>query len=293
MKEDKASSTAYTVLQGQLLSAINPAYKGLVSEETVIVGKQILNASAEGRKRLKQLNSKVTRFFAPLVEKILMPGITLHYVLRKQFIEDATCEGIKNGATQVVNLGAGFDTLAWRLHKKHPEVNFIEIDHPATNKQKAKALFDKSPTNLHLLPVDLSQEDTGKTLKNFPSFDSNRKTIFICEGVLMYLTESEVVSLFNTLKNVTNQPINFIFTCVEPIDSPNNNVGVLLRIYLKFKSEPLKWLLEQKNMKAFLDKQNYEINDIAATNQLKKRYLKNIKHGELHHGEYLVFAVSK
>jgi hypothetical protein len=109
----------------------------------------------------------------------------------------------------------------------------------------------------------------------------------------MYLAESEVVSLFVTLKNVTNQPINFIFTCVEPIDSPNNNVGFLLRIYLKFKSEPLNWLLEQKNMKAFLDTQNYEIKDIAARDQLQKRYLKNIKHGELHHGEYLVFTVSK
>jgi O-methyltransferase involved in polyketide biosynthesis len=113
MKKDKASNTAYNVLQGVIFCARQPQLTGLVDAETVKVGECILSASEEGRRRIQQLNSPIYRLVLRLMEWILLPGIILHYVLRKRFIEDRVIEAIASGVTQVINIGAGFDTLAW------------------------------------------------------------------------------------------------------------------------------------------------------------------------------------
>jgi len=290
MKQDKASSTAYTVLQGLLFNTKNPDYQHLITPEIETVGRQILAASAEGKKRLRQLDSKAYQFIAPLMQSLLMPGITLHYALRKQFIEDATRRAIEQGVTQVVNLGAGFDTLAWRLHKTHQQVNFIEIDHQATNRQKEKALFNQTPNNLHLLAVDFSETDTYTALHSFEHFDAQRPTLFICEGVLMYLDLVDIQRLFSALKQLTGSGTRFIFSCVEPMDSPLNNTGSLLKLYLKLKNEPLNWMLTHDKLKTFVAEQGYTLQDMALTEDLRQRYLQNVKQGTLHQGEYLALA---
>lgn len=132
MKKDKASNTAYNVLQGVMFCARLPKLTGLVDAETIKIGECILSASKEGRRRLHQLNSPIYRFVLRLMEWMLLPGIILHYVLRKRFIEERVIEAIASGVTQVINIGAGFDTLAWRLQARYRAVSFIEIDHPAT-----------------------------------------------------------------------------------------------------------------------------------------------------------------
>lgn len=297
MKDDQASSTAYTVLQGVLFSASNPDYQSLVLAGTKEVGTEILQASEEGQKRLKQLDQSLFRLFAPMMEGVMMPGITLHYVLRKRYIRDAAEQAITQGYTQIVNLGAGFDTLAWELHRQHPGVNFIELDHPATSREKVKALAASSVQstetgNLHLLPVDFSQTDARQALESFEHFYPDRKTFFICEGVLMYLDRPDIDQLFQGIKHLSGAGTRMVYTSVVPMDSPDNNCGWLLRLYLKLKQEPLNWVIEQADQAAFVKQQGYELLDLSGTAQLKARYLTNIRHGQLHHGEYLVSVVA-
>ncbi|MER2492814.1 class I SAM-dependent methyltransferase [Catenovulum sediminis] len=290
MEQDKASSTAYTVLQGTLYTANKSQYASLVSEDVITACQQILQASEIGRARLKQLESKSYNLLASFAEKILMPGITLHYVLRKRYIEEVVREALTDGVTQVVNLGAGFDSLAWRLHKEYSEVNFIEIDHPATNAEKEKALFDTQPENLSLLAIDFSQTDTKGALSQFDRFDPSRPTIYICEGVLMYLKKQDVDLLFKNLKELTGTSTRIVFSALEPMSSANNNTGLLLRIYLKLVSEPLNWTISSTDISEFLDKQAFKLLEIADTPLLAEKSLKGIKHGTLHKGEYLVLA---
>ncbi|MCP4695427.1 MAG: class I SAM-dependent methyltransferase [Gammaproteobacteria bacterium] len=292
MKENQASSTAFTVLQGILYTARHPRHSYLAPGETVEAGRRILAASEEGKKRLRRLESRWFRLLVPVMERLLMPGITLHYVLRKRFIEDAALQAISGGATQVVNLGAGFDTLAWCLHARYPNVNFIEIDHPATNAVKAKALFqpDRPPPNLHLLAVDFSKQNLEEALAPFAGFHPERPTLFICEGVLMYLDKKDVTQLLDSLKRLTGEKTRLVFTCVEPMNSSRNNTGPLLKFYLIFKKEPLNWTIERENLPAFLTDQGYKSLEIASTEVFKSRYLSAGHQGELHQGEYIAVA---
>jgi len=290
VKEDQASITAYTVLQGVLFTATKPGFEALVDQSTREACRKVLSASAEGKKRLRQLDSPLFRTLAPLMEKAVLPGITLHYVLRKRYIRDAVEKAIAEGFTQVVNLGAGFDTLAWELHSRFPGVNFIEIDHPATSEQKQKILAADTGDNLHLLEVDFSKTDAKGALSNFSGFDASRSTFYICEGVLMYLKLPDVERLFKGMKELTNTCTRFVFSCVAPMSGKETNCGWLLRLYLMIKSEPLNWEIEQHAVEAFVDAQGYKLLDLAGTDQLKNRYLSSLRHGTLHRGEYLVQA---
>jgi O-methyltransferase involved in polyketide biosynthesis len=81
-----------------------------------------------------------TRALLRAGEQLVLPGIIAHYLSRKRWLEARVSAAFFAGFEQVVVLGAGFDTLACRLHSAHPTVRFFELDHPATQQPKAAAL---------------------------------------------------------------------------------------------------------------------------------------------------------
>jgi len=289
MKEDQVSYTAYLVLQGLLLRASQPSYQNLVPAETQAACRQILATSKQGQKCLSQLKNPLFRQLLPILERISVPGLFLHYAMRKNFIESTIHQAIAEGVTQVINLGAGFDTLAWRLHTHYPSINFIEIDHPATSVQKAKALLEHTPPNFHLLTVDFNENHVKHALERCPAFTKSRPSIFICEGVLMYLPESDVVRLFAEIKQLTGSGTRFIFSSLD-LDSAGSNTSWLFKLYLRLKGEPLIWNLQRAKMASFLAQQEYTLIETAGTAEFRQHYLQSIPHGKLHQGEYLTLA---
>ncbi|MCK5662762.1 MAG: class I SAM-dependent methyltransferase [Thiotrichaceae bacterium] len=290
MKENKASSTAFSVLQSILYLAQHPRYSDLVPKEMVEASQRMLSTSDEGKKCLRQLESRwYSSLILPAMIRLLMPGVAFHCLLRKRFIEDNTHDAIAGGVTQVINLGAGFDTLAWRIHEQYPKVQFIEIDHPATLALKAKAIPKQSLSNLHLLAVDFSKQNLEEALKSLAAFDPESPTLFICEAVFMYLEKDEVIQIIKDIKCLTGKGTRLVFTCMEPASSTRNNIGPLFNIYLKIKGEPFKWPIESENLQAFFGK-DYKVQEIATTETLRTHYFSTKYQDQLHQGEYLAVA---
>ena len=292
MKEDEASSTAYTVIHGILHTAKNPKLKHLVDTDTINTCTKILSASPQGRKCLGELHHPLKKKILPLLEWLLIPGITLNYVLRKRFIEEKVLEAIKNGTSQIINIGAGLDTLAWRLSALFPEVTFIEIDHPATSLEKTKALKtpDANLKNLHFIQADLSQVSLENTLQRCRNFDTEQQTLYISEGVLMYLDEIHVSRVFKSLRNLTGKGSLFIFSCMEPNKSDKNNIRPLLHLYLKLKNERYLWYKHDTKISFFLQKHHYTLMEMADSKVYKQKYLSDQYDHALHKGEYIVVA---
>ncbi len=291
MKQDEASSTAYTVMQGLLHTAGTPSYAGLVDGETVNIGKVFLNHTPEGRQRLQQLEQPLSRTLLQAMQRIMLPGISLHYALRKKFIESHAMQAVADGVTQVVVLGAGFDTLALRLASHHPQIQCIEIDHPATSQAKQAAFSHASLTadNLHLLAVDLAEKRLDELLRDNPLFDEQRPTLFVCEGVLMYLPTEAVTTLFQALRGF-NPDTQLLFTATSPMASPNNNSTWLLRLYLALKGEPLNWAMEPGEMDGFLQGLGYDLLDLADDAEMYRRYLGREAYETLHRGEFVIYS---
>lgn len=290
MKKNEASSTAYKVAQGILYTAQNPRYRGLVSDEIEESYMKILSSSPMGRKCLKQLGNKLFLALVPVVEKLLLPNICLHYALRKRHIEDCVITSINNGKTQIVNLGAGFDTLALRLHKKFPDVNFIEIDHPATQKSKISGVLslEENQKNLNFLPIDFSTQNLSEELNNSTCFDKNRPTLFILEGVLMYLKEEDVIKLFHAMSDTVESSV--VFTAVQSFHKSKKLYGPLLKTFLIFKREQMNWTCDERDLQSFLDSLGYQLIELSNAEEFGRKHLKTLyKEGE-QQAEYIAVA---
>ena len=292
---NQASSTAFTVIQGILYRALQPEYKDLVPQEVVDISTQILASSTEGKKRLNQLKSHWFRKIAPLKERLLIPGITLHYVLRKRCIEEHVVQALAEGITQVISLGAGLDPLLCRLSKKYQGISWIEVDHPssiALKEQAVNALQDQV-NQVNFLPVDLASQDLNKELRSFPQFQTNRPTLFIAEGVFMYLKSTEVRQVLQSLGTAGQDPARIIFTCVEPFTLAKHSYGLLLKVYLKIHGEPLRWVQPKAQISQFLQESQYNLKSIITSSQMQKKWLPPERQNKEQHGEYIVVAEHK
>jgi methyltransferase (TIGR00027 family) len=140
-------------------------------------------------------------------QKIESP-ISGQFQIRTQYIDERLANAIRLGARQVVIMGAGFDSRAFRmddiLDPHHEGVNtrellkgvkIIELDLPGTqNRKKEKVLrrFFGFPPNLTFLPINFERDNTHDVLVK-GGWDPKQQTFFIWEGVLYYLTQEAVV----------------------------------------------------------------------------------------------------
>ncbi|MBD3309334.1 SAM-dependent methyltransferase [candidate division KSB3 bacterium] len=186
----------------------------------------------------------------------MMPGQFVAFGQRKAFCERQVREAIQAGVTQVLVLGAGYDTMGWRLSAELTTVNFFEIDHPATARVKAKGIHAMGyRENLHLLAEDLSQRELVDVLTATTSWDQTATTLFIAEGLLMYLPHEAVCDLFRQCTAMSGDESRFAFSYIgtAPDGKPDAGPwkGVILWL-LKMKSEPWLWSIQPAHLDAFL-----------------------------------------
>ena len=143
----------------------------------------------------------------------MMPGQFEAFAYRKAFCERQVREMIRAGARQVLVLGAGFDTLGWRLAAEFPKVNFFEIDQPSTANHKAKGVAALGGRdNLHLIGEDLGQREMVEVLEANGKWDKSATTVIVAEGLLQYLRAEAVRDLFLQAAAITGAQSRIAFT---------------------------------------------------------------------------------
>ena len=120
--------------------------------------------------------------------------------IRTRFIDDALERAIAGGATQVVILGAGFDSHAYRFRDLLSNVRVFEIDRPETQalkKQMVNDVLGGAPANLTYVAVDFQHEDMRDVLARH-GYDPAQRTFFILEGVTMYCRKTRHATRFDS-----------------------------------------------------------------------------------------------
>jgi methyltransferase (TIGR00027 family) len=245
VQNDQASRTALLIAASLVLLHRDPKYSDLVSRTSAELCAQILEGySGQTRLFLKIIRQDWFRPVAKLIERVTIPGILLHYALRKKCIAGLVRSALINEATQVVIIGAGFDLLSFELHQEFPGAQFWEIDHPATQRHKRRAVAKIGADRLHFLTMDLSVTtfDSEALIKN--SFDPTQRAVWIAEGLLMYLTPGAVSSLMKTSKSLSAPGSEFIFTFMEKQSDARirfDSQSKLIDWWLRRRGEPFLW----------------------------------------------------
>lgn len=176
----------------------------------------------------------------------------------------------------MVVLGAGLDTLALRLCAEYPQVLFWELDRAATQAMKRKGLAaGLDGTNLSLLPLDLNTALPGAALQADSRYRPEAATLFIAEGLLMYLTPGRVADLLRDLRGCGGPGSRLAFTVLEtgPDGHPDfNPPSRLIRRWLQFRGEPFQWGVTQGALGAFLQASGWTLSTLSTPNDLQSRY---------------------
>jgi methyltransferase (TIGR00027 family) len=127
----------------------------------------------------------------------LRPGI----VRRTRFFDEQVFEAVSTGVPQIVICGAGYDDRALRF--RATGVRFFELDHPTTQADKARRLRDMRADmqELTLIPVDFRHDGSRELLRTFGHVPS-QPTLFVCEGLLVYLDQQTTFRLLMELRSV-------------------------------------------------------------------------------------------
>ena len=137
--------------------------------------------------------------------------------LRKAFCEREVRAAIAGGASQVLVLGAGYDTLCWRLAPELPEVRFFEVDHPATAAAKTRAVDAMGrPSNMAMIAADLGAQPLTEVLDAEGSWRADTRSVVIAEGLLYYLPAGAVLDLLHRVAECTASGSHVAFTFMEP-----------------------------------------------------------------------------
>jgi methyltransferase (TIGR00027 family) len=279
MREDRPSSTATLIAAATVFLDGDPQARGLVPAGAAALCRRFISSSPmPTRAVIGALCHPALRWLARLAERSTVPGLMLHFMLRKRMIESAVTEAIFRGASQVVMLGAGFDTLALRLHRSHPAVTFIEIDHPATQRLKREAVEadQAGGRNLVFQPADLSRQALDEALACVTAYRRGANSVFVIEGVLMYLTRTEVSTLFRLFGAQGGDAIRVVFTVMEPLAGGRidfHNATPLVKRLLRLWREPFKSGIAMAELPAFLQQSGFAPNIVADADTLRDRYL--------------------
>jgi len=129
-----------------------------------------------------------------------IPGMWSGFLTRKRYIDEKVVEAVESGAQAVVNLGAGFDTRAYRL----PALGTVpvwEVDQAGNvdaKRSRLRKVLGEIPAHVTLVPIDFDREGLGAVLKSH-GYSAASKAFFIWEAVTQYLTKDGIEATFRFL----------------------------------------------------------------------------------------------
>jgi methyltransferase (TIGR00027 family) len=293
MKDDRPSATAYLIARSTLFLSRDPNLGRLVPQRSAELSEQFVDARPQFARWLDAaMNSKLLRPLSLALERVTIPGIKLHYALRKRYLEEIARDALREGFRQVVVIGAGFDTLALRLHEAFSETKFFEIDHPATQRVKKRVVESgyQPGSNLQFISLDLARGSLHESLLSCADYHSETDTLFIAEGLLMYLTPAEVDLTFEFIRSHSGAKSRFAFTFMET--QSNGRIGFresscVVDAWLRLRGETFKWGSTRARIGDFLAARGFTLREIVASETLRTKYLapEQLRHFSLADGE--------
>jgi len=134
------------------------------------------------------------------MRKLFPAGIYEYVTARTRVFDEAFVDALEHGFPQIVLLGAGMDTRAFRFQEKNKGTTIFDLDIHATQRYKREVLKRKKialPASgrlrpaLVFAPIDFNKQRLANVLSE-AGYQEGQQTLFLWEGVTMYL-EAEAV----------------------------------------------------------------------------------------------------
>jgi methyltransferase (TIGR00027 family) len=219
--------------------------------------------------------------FCHVYNKYLAPkGIYEYVIARTKYIDSLFMDALKQGFDQIAIFGAGFDSRAQRFSELNKKTKIFELDASITQENKLKAFKNKRimiPENLIYVPINFNKDNLAEKLTD-SGCEKNRKTLFLLEGVTMYLSNDAVDTTFNVIRNVAGKGSWVVFDYIYAgvLRQENKYYGEK-DIFKTVAKAGEAWLfaLEEGEIETFLEKYSFTLKNQSNAQALEELYFKN------------------
>lgn len=204
------------------------------------------------------------------------PGLNNVTVARVRYFDDRLKAALDDGIEQLVILGAGYDTRAYRIAGTE-KIRVFEVDHPETQSvkvQKIKGIFGVLPGHVSFVAVDLAADDLGQKLAAH-GFDPVKKSLFLAEGLTMYLPAEDVDRLLAFVTRNSGRCSSIVFdylpesvadgTCADQAGKDFGNEMAAM-------GEPFRFGIREGTIDAFLAGRGFSRIQDLGPEEIKRLY---------------------
>jgi methyltransferase (TIGR00027 family) len=213
-----------------------------------------------------------------LIESVIdrrWPCVRGGVVARTRLIDEAIAAALP-GVEQVLILGAGFDSRAYRLAQLR-DVAVFEVDHPATQAAKRRILRNGSvqiPASARFVPVEFGVDDPAAKLAE-SGFASGMPTLVLWEGVTNYLDPVSVDGTFRFLASAVapGSPVLFTYVDRAMLDGSAEFEGAATTLRaVRRVGEPLTFGLHPKEVPGYLSDRGFDLESDTVVRDAAKRF---------------------
>jgi methyltransferase (TIGR00027 family) len=204
---------------------------------------------------------------------------TSYYVnARTQHMDAILKNAAADGITQLVNLGAGYDSRAYRFHKDMPKVKFFEIELPAMiqeKKRRLKLIFDELPDYVAFVPIDFNTQTIAGELQK-AGYDPNQKTLFIWEGVTYYISAEAVDSTIKFIKaSAPGSSVVFDYMPLGVIQGDFKKYADMrgLTFWVGYKGEPFIFGIAEGQSETYAQQRGLKVLSDIGPQEMEAQYL--------------------
>jgi methyltransferase (TIGR00027 family) len=184
-----------------------------------------------------------------------VPGARSSAVARTRFIDDVITGRVPGQAEQLVVLGSGFDSRAYRLPGLR-RIRVFEVDHPDTLAVKRSVLgrvLSALPENVRFVEMDFNQRELEPVMAA-AGYRASAPALVLWEGVTNYLTEPAVDAVLRWCsRGAPGSQLLFTYVHRDVITNPDSFVGTQ-RLYASLDRFGERWTfgIEPGELRAFL-----------------------------------------
>ncbi|QSQ23205.1 SAM-dependent methyltransferase [Pyxidicoccus parkwayensis] len=209
----------------------------------------------------------------------LMPGSYAFVGARTWVFDSFIQQELRGGARQVVVLGAGYDTRAYRFAEELRAAGacVFEVDAPATSRLKqdrVRRLFGSLPPEVAYVQVDFERDSLEERL-TAAGYSTTARTAFLWEGVTYYLQQSAVEQVLRFVRERSGPGSAIIFDLLHRgiVEGSDVSFGAQQqRRYVQRKGEPFIFGLDPEELPAFLARHGMGLEEVVKADEMEARY---------------------
>ena len=206
-----------------------------------------------------------------------LPGFHTYFAIRTRCMDDHLASCIERGLDQLVVLGAGYDSRAYRFERLRERTRVFEVDHRATREMKinrVRQTLGTLPTHVSWVGIEFGRESLAERLRE-NGFEFQRKTLFIWEGVTYYLTADAVDATLSFIAEAApGSSVIFDYTHPSVISGTSGRREARAwRRAVKDFGEPLVFGIDEGPVEGFLAQRGFHKEVNATSEVLRAKYL--------------------